>query len=157
MIEDAAEAIGTQYKGRMAGGIGTIGCFSFYANKMMTCGEGGLLVTDHEEHAQRAAKLKDQAFGEPRFIHDDIGFNFRMNNLTAAYAYASFEEVSDYIEKRIKNAALYDVVLSEIKGIVRPPRGDNGCRNSYWMYGVLVDPARYGRTKSELLISAVYR
>ena len=150
VIEDAAEAIGTQYKGRMAGGIGTIGCFSFYANKMMTCGEGGLLVTDREEHARRAAKLKDQAFGEPRFIHDDIGFNFRMNNLTAAYAYASFEEVSDYIEKRIKNAALYEVVLSDIEGIVRPPHGDNGCRNSYWMYGVLVDPARYGRTKSEL-------
>jgi perosamine synthetase len=150
VIEDAAEAIGTQYKGRMVGGIGTIGCFSFYANKMMTCGEGGLLVTDQEEHARRAAKLKDQAFGEPRFIHDDIGFNFRMNNLTAAYAYASFEEVSDSIEKRIKNAALYDAVLSDIEGIVRPPRGDNGCRNSYWMYGVLVDPARYGRTKSEL-------
>ncbi|NQT90532.1 MAG: DegT/DnrJ/EryC1/StrS family aminotransferase, partial [Candidatus Omnitrophica bacterium] len=103
VIEDAAEAIGTEYKNRKVGSIGDIGTFSFYANKTITSGEGGIVVTSNEELSKRVSMLKDQAFGQPRFIHEDIGFNFRMNNLTAAYAYASFEEAQEYIEKKIKN------------------------------------------------------
>ena len=102
VIEDSAEAIGTQYNNQLVGSFGIISCFSFYANKTITSGEGGILVTNNDEIAQKARKLKNHAFGEPRFLHDEIGFNFRMNNLTAAYAYASFEEVSHYIGKRIK-------------------------------------------------------
>jgi len=150
VIEDAAEAIGTEYNGRMAGSFGHINCFSFYANKMMTSGEGGMLVTDNEDFAKRAAMLKDQAFGQPRFIHEDIGFNFRMNNLTAAYAYASFEEVSEYIGKRTRNAELYNQALSGIEGIILPPKSGHGIKNSYWMYGILIDRKTYGRSKQEL-------
>ncbi len=150
VIEDAAEAIGTEYKGKKAGSFGDIGCFSFYANKTMTCGEGGMLVTDNEEVYKRAAMLKDQAFGEPRFIHEDVGFNFRMNNLTAAYAFASFEEVSDYVEKKIKNAALYDKLLAGIEGITLPKNGAEGIKNSYWMYGILIDEKKYGGSKAEV-------
>jgi len=150
VIEDAAEAIGTEYKGKKAGSFGDINCFSFYANKLITSGEGGMVVTDNEEFAKRAAMLKDQAFGQPRFIHEDIGFNFRMNNLTAAYAYASFEEVSEYIEKRVRNAELYNQVLFGIEGIILPPKNKEGIKNSYWMYGILIDKKIYGRSRQEV-------
>jgi len=150
VIEDAAEAIGTEYKGKKAGSIGDISCFSFYANKMMTSGEGGMVVTNDDILAQRVSMLKDQAFGEPRFIHSDIGFNFRMNNLTAAYAYASFEEVSDYIEKRTRNAGLYNEALASIKGIILPPKSGEGIINSYWMYGILIDEQSYGKSKTDV-------
>lgn len=150
IIEDAAEAIGTEYKGKMAGSIGDIGCFSFFANKMMTSGEGGILVTNDDELAKRAAMLKDHAFIEPKFIHRDIGFNFKMNNLTAAYGYASFEEVSDCIEKRIKNAEIYNKLLSNIEGITLPPKKGNNIKNSYWMYGILINKEKFGRSKNEV-------
>ena len=149
VIEDAAEAIGTEYKGRRAGSIGDIGCFSFYANKTVTSGEGGIVVSDNEEYAKKAAMLKDQAFGEPRFIHNEIGYNFRMNNLTAAYAYASFEEVSVYIDRKINNAQAYSDALSGIDGIILPPESKEGYKNSYWMYGVLINEEKFGCSKAE--------
>ena len=149
VIEDAAEAIGTQYKGEMAGSLGNIACFSFYANKIITSGEGGILVTDNENFAKRATMLKDQAFGVPRFIHEDIGFNFRMNNLTAAYAFASFEEVEDAVEKRRRNAKLYSEGLSDIEGITLPPEKDYA-KSSFWMYGILIDEAVFGFSKTKV-------
>jgi perosamine synthetase len=150
MIEDAAEAIGTEYRGRKAGSFGDMACFSFYANKIITSGEGGIVVTDNEELHKRAAMLKNQGFGEVRFIHEEVGFNFRMSNLTAAYAYASFEEVTDNIRKRIRNAELYNQGLQDIEGIILAPKSQEGIRNSYWMYGILVDEKVYGRTKAEV-------
>ncbi len=150
VIEDAAEAIGTRYRGRMVGGLGDLGTFSFYANKLVTSGEGGLVVTDNDELAARVALLKDLAFGTPRFIHEDIGFNFRMNNLTAAYAYASFEEVEQSLAKRVGNARRYSELLADIDGIQLPPASDEIHTNSYWMYGILIDPKRYGRNKGEV-------
>ncbi len=150
VIEDAAEAIGTEYKYKRAGSFGDISCFSFYANKLITSGEGGMVVTDNKEYAERAAMLKDQAFSQPRFVHEDIGFNFRMNNLTAAYAYASFEEVDEYIKKRIQNAELYNRALSGIEGITLPPKNKAGIKNSYWVYSILIDEKKYGRSKPEV-------
>ena len=149
VIEDAAEAIGTQYKGKNAGSLSDIACFSFYANKVITSGEGGILVTNNDDFAERARRLKDQAFGTPRFIHEEIGFNFRMNNLTAAYAYASFEEVEEYVQKRRRNAALYTQGLSGIDGIILPPEKDYA-RNSYWMFGILIDQEIFGFSKDEV-------
>jgi perosamine synthetase len=150
VIEDAAEAIGTLYKGKMAGGIGHIGCFSFYANKTMTCGEGGMLVTNDSQIARRAAMLKDQAFGHPRFIHEEIGFNYRMSNLTAAYAFASFEEVNGYIQRKLDIAGLYHSLLSNVEGLVLPPSGDTNIKSTYWMYGILLNKAIFGRAKQEV-------
>lgn len=150
VIEDAAEAIGTEYHGKKAGSMGHISCFSFYANKLVTSGEGGIVVTDDPVLAQRTAMLKDQAFGKERFIHEDIGFNFRMNNLTAAYAYASFEEVEQSLRQRIHNARLYDEKLSGIEGITPPPKPVDGIVNSYWMYGILVDKSKFGHSKTDL-------
>ena len=149
VVEDAAEAIGTQYKGKMAGSLSDIACFSFYANKMITSGEGGMLVTNDEDLAEKARRLKDQGFGVPRFIHEEVGFNFRMNNLTAAYAYASFEDVGEYIEKRRTNARLYTEGLSDIEGIILPPE-KGYAKNSYWMYGILIDEEVFGHSKEEV-------
>lgn len=149
VIEDAAEAIGTEYKKKKAGSLSDIACFSFYANKTITSGEGGILVTNDEDFAERARRLKDQAFGVPRFMHEEIGFNFRMNNLTAAYAYAAFEEVDEYVEERIRNAGLYSEGLSDIKGIILAPEKDYA-KNSYWMYGILIDEKEFGSSKEEV-------
>lgn len=150
VIEDAAEAIGTEYRGKKAGSFGHMSCFSFYANKLVTSGEGGIVVTNDESLARRASMLKDQAFGKNRFIHEDIGYNFRMNNLTAAYAYASFEEVETSLDSRINNAFLYSKLLHDIKGITLPPSSTNGTVNSYWMYGILVDAEKFGRSKADV-------
>jgi len=150
VIEDAAEAIGTEYKGKKAGSFGDISCFSFYANKLVTSGEGGIVVTDNDRLAERASMLKNQAFGKDRFIHEDIGFNFRMNNLTAAYAYASFEEVESALQSRINNARLYNELLAGVQGITLPPSGGDGIVNSYWMYGILINKEKFGLSKSEV-------
>jgi perosamine synthetase len=89
VVEDAAEAHGAEYKGRKAGGIGDIGCFSFYANKIITTGEGGMIVTNDEKIAEKARSLKDLAFSkERRFLHTDLGFNYRMTNIQAAIGLA---------------------------------------------------------------------
>ncbi|NCO32270.1 MAG: hypothetical protein AUJ92_19760 [Armatimonadetes bacterium CG2_30_59_28] len=149
VIEDAAEAIGTEYKGQKAGSMSDIACFSFYANKTVTSGEGGILVTNSDDHAKRATMLKDMAFGSTRFIHEDIGYNFRMNNLTAAYAFASFEEVEENVAKRIRNASLYAAALADIEGIQLPPVSTTECKNSYWMYGILIDEEKFGCSRDE--------
>ena len=150
VIEDAAEAIGTVYNEKSAGSMGDMGCFSFFANKLLTCGDGGMIVTDDEKLAEKATSLKNLAFGNPRFIHDDIGYNFRMNNLTAAYAYASFEELDKAVAAKTENARLYSEALSNVEGITLPPESEPGSQNSYWMYGILVDEKIFGRTKDEV-------
>ncbi len=151
IIEDAAEAIDTQYFGKRAGSMSDFGCFSFYANKTVTCGEGGMLVTSDRELARRAAKLKDQAFGVRRFVHEELGFNFRMSNILAAYAYASFEEVESAVSVKKKNAALYSEALSDIAGLTLPPRSTDDIINTFWMYGVLMDRDEFGISKEEAM------
>lgn len=150
VIEDAAQAIGTQYHGQHVGAIGNIGCFSFYGNKIITSGEGGMLVTNDPILAQKANYLKNHAFTETRFIHEDFGFNYRMNNLTAAYGYASFEEVTENIKKKNKIAQLYYTALENVEGIVLPPKSNANIRNAHWMYAVLIDKNRFRRNKSEV-------
>ena len=150
IIEDSAEAIGTRYNGELAGSIGNIGIFSFYANKTITSGEGGMLVTNDVTLAKKARMLKNQAFGETRFIHDHIGFNFRMNNLTAAYAYSSLEEVQFNISKKIRNAQLYNNLLGDINGITLPPESKGSSINSYWMYGILINEKEFGINRDRL-------
>jgi len=150
VIEDAAEAIGTVYRGRMAGSMGDMACFSFFANKPLTCGEGGMLVTEDDHLAKKVSSLKNVAFGKPRFIHEELGFNFRMSNLAAAYAYASFEELDTAINAKIENARLYSEALSSVEGITLPPVSEPESRNSYWMFGILIDTKKFGRSKFEV-------
>nr|HMQ52771.1 DegT/DnrJ/EryC1/StrS family aminotransferase [Anaerolineae bacterium] len=149
VLEDAAEAHGAEYKGRRAGSLGQAGCFSFYANKIITTGEGGMITTNDPQLAELTQKLRDHAFSSERhFWHKYVGFNYRMTNLQAAVGVAQVEQMPGFIENRRRNAALYTSLLKEIPGIVTPPEAGN-CRNVFWMYSILVED-KFGMTRDEL-------
>jgi perosamine synthetase len=140
IIEDAAEAHGAQYRGRMAGGIGAVGCFSFYGNKIVTTGEGGMIVTSDPQIAERARRLKDLAHTpQRRFEHDEIGFNYRMTNVQAAIGLAQLERIEDAVTKKRWMAGLYSELLADARGL-RLPGEAPWARNVYWMYAVQVEP-----------------
>jgi perosamine synthetase len=150
VIEDAAEAHGAEYKGKRVGGISDIGCFSFYANKIITTGEGGMIVTNKWEIAERARSLKDLAVSkERRFLHTDLGFNYRMTNIQAAIGLAQFHRIDELVERRRKNAHLYNSLLKDIEGI-RLPVEKGWAKNVYWMYSILIED-EFGISRDELV------
>ncbi|MFC1940388.1 DegT/DnrJ/EryC1/StrS family aminotransferase [Chloroflexota bacterium] len=150
VIEDAAEAHGAEYKGRKAGGIGHINCFSFYANKIITCGEGGMVVTSNDEIAEKARRLKDLAHSpQMRFLHTDIAFNYRMTNIQAAIGLAQLENIDQLAGMRRNNAYLYNSRLKNIPGITLPPEKE-WAKNAYWMYGILIQD-EFGISRDELM------
>ncbi len=150
VIEDAAQAHGAQYKGRMAGSFGKLSCFSFYSNKIVTCGEGGMVVTDDDHLAQKCRSLKNLAFlTERRFFHREIGFNYRMTNIQAAIGLAQLEQVEAMIVRRRRNARLYHELLSGIEGLTLPTQRKD-VRNVYWMYGVVIEPS-FGLQREALM------
>lgn len=148
IIEDAAEAHGAEYKGKKAGSLGDIACFSYYANKLITCGEGGMVVTNNEKWAERASLLKNHFFGKTRFLHEEIGYNYRLTNLQAAIGLAQFERIGQLVSARRENAKLYNKLLSNVNGITKPPEAA-WAKNVYWMYGILVEK-EFGITMPEL-------
>jgi perosamine synthetase len=140
IIEDAAEAHGASQGAKKAGSFGELGCFSLYANKIITTGEGGMVVTDDDDLADRCRSLKNLAFlPDPakRFEHHEIGFNYRMTNIQAAIGLAQMEYADELVEKRRKNAMLYSERLREIPGVTLPVEL-KGYKNVYWMYGILL-------------------
>ena len=136
VIEDAAEAHGATYRGKIVGGIGDMGCFSFYANKLITTGEGGMVVTNNDELAKEARMYKD-LYHSPakRFIHEKVGYNYRLTNLQAAVGLGELSHLSDYITKKQAMSRRYSDGLSNIKGIVVPKTKDY-VTNVYWMYAI---------------------
>ena len=141
VIEDAAHAHGAEYKGRKVGSLGHAACFSFYANKIITTGEGGMMTTNDEAFAEKARTLRDHAFSKERhFWHKFLGFNYRMTNLQAAIGLAQTEKLDYLIAARIQNADAYDRLLKEIPGLTLPPRTD-GIKNVFWMYAILIEEA----------------
>jgi perosamine synthetase len=150
VVEDAAEAHGAEYRGKKAGGIGDIGCFSFYANKIITCGEGGMVVTKDDTIAEKARSLKDLAFDrERRFLHTDIGFNYRMTNIQAAIGLAQLERIGEMIERRRRHAMAYNHLLGNIPGIQHPVERP-WAKNVYWMYSILILD-KFGIGRDELM------
>ena len=150
VIEDAAEAHGAEYKGKKAGSFGHASCFSFYANKIITTGEGGMVVTNDEKIADKAGRLKDQAHSpERRFLHTDLGFNYRMTNIQAAIGLAQLEKIDELVEMRRRNAYLYNNRLKDIPGITRPPEKE-WVKNVYWMYSILIND-EFGINRDELM------
>jgi perosamine synthetase len=138
VIEDCAEAHGATYKGRKVGGIGDIGCFSFYANKVITTGEGGMLTLNNEQWAARARNLKGLAFGDKnKFQHQDIGYNYRMTNLQAAVGHAQFGRIEQIIELKRGIAKRYEKRLAGRDDLLLPVEKEYA-RNVYWMYHVLL-------------------
>lgn len=139
VIEDAAEAHGAEYKGKKAGGIGDIGVFSFYANKIITTGEGGMLVTNNRQIAERARRLRDVSFSDDRhFYHRRLGFNYRMTNLQAAVGLAQVERFDKLVRRRRENGMLYASLLEGIKGLTLMPEA-RWAKSVYWMYSILVE------------------
>lgn len=150
VIEDSAEAHGAEYKGRRCGSLGDAAGFSFYGNKIITTGEGGMVVTNNREIAKLAWNLRDHAFSHERhFWHKFVGFNYRMTNLQAAVGLAQVEQMDQFIANRRRNAAEYTCRLSTIPGITTPPQAA-WAKNVYWMYGILVDEAAYGLNRDQL-------
>ncbi len=138
VVEDAAEAHGALYQGRVAGGMGTIGCFSFYANKLVTTGEGGMMITSDETLARRADRLKELAhIPGHRFLHDEIGFNYQMTNLQAALGIAQLERIEESIAKKRWMADRYRELLTDVPGLLLPSEAP-WARSVYWMYAVRV-------------------
>lgn len=150
VVEDAAEAHGAEYKGRRAGSVSDVAAFSFYANKIITTGEGGMVVTDNEEIAERARLLKDLAHSEKRrFLHEHVGFNYRMTNLQAAVGVAQLERIEELIERRRSNASFYNSLLRDVEGVTLPPEAE-WAKNVYWMYSVLIEDD-FGVSRDELM------
>lgn len=124
VIEDAAESHGAEYKGEKCGALGDIACFSFFGNKIITTGEGGMVVTNEDKLAEKCLYYKNLCFplGGPRnYLHNDLGFNYRMSNLHAAIGLAQTEKANDYVEMRIKNNELYRKYLEGVNGIIFQP------------------------------------
>ncbi|MCB0182332.1 MAG: DegT/DnrJ/EryC1/StrS family aminotransferase, partial [Anaerolineae bacterium] len=149
VMEDAAEAHGAEYKGRRAGSLGHAAGFSFYANKIITTGEGGMITTNDAELADLTRNLRDHAFSTERhFWHQFIGFNYRMTNLQAAVGVAQTEQLANFVARRRQNAALYTSLLKAIPGIVTPPEAEY-VKNVFWMYSILVED-EFGMTRDQL-------
>ena len=149
VIEDAAEAHGAEYKGRKVGSIGDCACFSFYANKIITTGEGGMITTNNREIWERARNLRDHAFSEERhFWHKILGFNYRMTALQAAVGLGQIKRFENMVERRIQNARLYTSLLKDIEGIELPPETP-GIKNVFWMYGIRIKDS-FGISRDEL-------
>ena len=142
VIEDAAEAHGARYRGRRAGAIGDVGCFSFYANKIITTGEGGMLVTDDAAIAERARRYRNLGFGPGRrFLHHEVGHNFRMTAMQAAVGLAQTEDADARVARKREIGRRYTSLLSGIDGLQLPAE-QPWAENVYWMYGIVLDPAR---------------
>jgi perosamine synthetase len=139
VIEDAAEAHGARYHDRPVGSLADVACFSFYANKIITTGEGGMVTTNNPELAATVRRLRDHAFGDARhFWHEWHGFSYRMTSLQAAIGLAQTERLDELAERRRTHAALYQSLLHDVPGL-RLPRERPGVRSVYWMYGLVVE------------------
>ncbi len=138
VIEDAAEAHGAEYKGKKAGSIGDMAIFSFYANKIVTTGEGGMVVSNNKKYIDIVNKLKSLNHSKTRFIHDGIGYNYLMSNMQAAVGLASLEEIDASIKKKRAMATYYTKQLQNIPGLTLPIEKP-WTKNVYWMYAVTIN------------------
>lgn len=157
VLEDSTEALGTyytegRYKGKYAGTIGDMGVYSFNANKIITTGGGGMVVSNDKELLDRVRFLSVQAKTNPLyFIHDEIGYNYRMLNLQAALGTDQIDRLEGFIETKIKNFERYKKAIENIEGLELMPF-NKGIRANHWFYSLLVDKEKYGLNKDELLI-----
>ena len=141
LIEDAAEAHGGEYRGKKCGGLGDVNCFSFYANKIITTGEGGMVLTNDEQQAEHLRSLRNLCFKkERRFFHTELGENLRLTNIQAAIGLAQIEHIDQSIQKKRWMASLYHDRLQSID-VLSLPVERPWAKNVYWMYGIVLDPS----------------
>ena len=137
VIEDAAEAHGALYQGKRVGSLGHINAFSFYGNKIITTGEGGMLTTDDDALAEKVRFLRDHAMSPvKRYWHTEIGYNYRITNLQAAVGVAQMERIEEFIARKRWIAQTYNDGLRGVRGITLPPEA-SWAKSVYWMYSVL--------------------
>jgi perosamine synthetase len=151
VIEDAAEALGTRYKGKLCGSIAKISTFSFYGNKTITTGEGGMVVTDDDDLAAKVRILKGQGM-DPlrRYWFPMVGYNYRMTNIQAALGVAQLENIEKFLAKRRDIGDLYNTHLRDVPGITLPVEKDYATR-SYWMYSILIEE-EYGKSRDHVML-----
>lgn len=139
IIEDAAEMHGQTWGGKPCGSFGHISTFSFYPNKHLTTGEGGMVVTDDHMLAERCRKLRNLCFiPERRFVHDELGWNYRMTSMQAALGLAQLGRLDDFVIKKRQMGARYNQLMQGIPGVVLPPKSSNQATSIYWVYGLLI-------------------
>lgn len=152
VIEDAAEAHGAAIGGRRAGSWGTIGAFSFFANKIITTGEGGMLTTDDEALAARCRQLRDHGMPpERRYWHDEVGFNYRITNMQAAVGVAQMQRIDEVIRRKRMIAEQYAAELADVPGISMAVEGV-GTTSVFWMVSALIDPP-FPMSRDELIVA----
>jgi len=139
IIEDAAEMHGQLYKGRPCGSFGNISTFSFYPNKHITTGEGGMIVTDDHQLAEKCRSLRNLCFmPQKRFVHEELGWNFRFTNLQAAIGLAQLERLDEFVDKKRKIGKYYSEKLAGIPCIQLPLARTDYADNIYWVYGIVI-------------------
>lgn len=153
VIEDAAEALGATYKGRMVGGFGKLGVFSFNGNKIITTSGGGMLVSDNENHIEHARFLATQARdAAAHYEHSTIGYNYRMSNLLAAIGRGQLKVLPERIEARRRNYARYKNVLGDLPGVEFMPEAVYG-RSTRWLTCITIDPQSFGATREDVRLA----
>lgn len=141
IVEDVAESYGAEYKGKKCGTFGVSAAFSLYANKFITTGEGGMVLTNDDEAENRARYYRNLCFNsKERFSHEDIGYNFRMSGIQAAFGLGQLDRVDKIIETKIKMGELYKSFLSEIPGI-KLQKEKPWAKMVYWMYAIEINPS----------------
>ena len=149
VIEDCAESHGATMNGKVTGSFGDMGCFSFYANKIITTGEGGMIVTNDEILAEKLRLLRNLAFGQPRFYHQLPGHNFRMTGYQAAFGIAQLSRIDEILDQKRSIAKKYNNALRSIPGVQLPIELEN-CKNVYWMYAITIN-SEFGMTRDKLI------
>jgi perosamine synthetase len=138
VIEDAAEGLGALYKGKPVGAWGDLACLSFNGNKIITCGGGGMVVTNRADWADRARYLTTQAKDDPvEYIHHAVGYNYRLTNLQAALGCAQMEKLEEFVQRKRCLAARYTAHLAHLPGIILPAEA-SWARSTYWLYTILI-------------------
>ena len=148
VIEDCAESHGAECRGRRTGGIGDIGCFSFYANKIITTGEGGMVVTNDQAIADNLRKLRNMGVTDKRFQHDVLAYNFRMTGYQAAMGLAQLQKIDSIIREKKRVAKTYHKLLGDIPGI-QLPQEEPWASSVYWMFAIVVKP-EFGISRDKL-------
>ena len=140
LIEDAAQAIGLKYKGKPCGSFGDISVFSFYPNKNITTGEGGMVLMNDQKLFDRCSSLRNLCFQSgKRFIHEEMGWNMRMSNIQAALGVAQLERIDSTIEKKQWIGEKYHKLLGNVNGIELPLPSIEYAKNIYWIFGIVLD------------------
>jgi len=140
VIEDAAEMHGQTFNGQPCGSFGHISTFSFYINKHLTTGEGGMIVVNDADLAERCRSFRNLCFSPGRrFVHEELGWNYRMTSMQAAIGLAQLERLDDFISRKRLMGARYNELLDDIPGLILPPKSSEQSESIYWVFGLMLE------------------